>query len=174
MKILFATLLSLMFAGSALASDAEIEWVEPDNFTDIKPAYLDTDDNEYRENLFNRFEGYVERIAGRYLEEGNTLKIQVHDWDMAGQVLTQITERTGRERVRHIMDNEFPTMTISYQLVDADGNVHQEAEDVQLEGRAIHTEGRSDFPHVNRRDRELIGSEIKMFNRWFKENFIES
>lgn len=172
MKILYTTLLSVLFVGSAVAAEVEVDWVEPDKFTDVEPEYLDAD-NEYRQNLFDRVEHYLERMAGRYVEEGNTLRIQIHDWDMAGQVMTQNEAGTGRERERNIMDNDYPRMTISYQLVDSDGNVHEEGSEVELEGRAIRTEGRADFPRLNRRDRELIGPEIKMLNRWFKENFIE-
>lgn len=173
MKIFFATLVSLMFASSAWAGNVEVEWVDADSYTDIEPEYLD-DAGEFRENLFDRLEGYLERLSERHLEEGTTLKIAVHDWDMAGRIQRQTGAEKGGQPKRHVMDNEYPTMRISYQLVNADGEVHSEGEDVEISGRAIRTEGRSEFPRLNRRDRQMIGQEARMFNRWFKENFIES
>jgi hypothetical protein len=147
--------------------------VEPDSFTDIEPEYLD-DGNDDRENLFSRFEDYMARLSDRHLGDDETLKIQVHDWDMAGRLMTQTGVEDGGQRKRHVLANEFPTMQISYQLVNGEGEVISEGNEIELSGRAIRTEGRADFPRVNRRDRELLGPEIKMLNRWFKENFIES
>lgn len=173
MKILWATFISLAFVNLAWAADVEIEWIEPDNYTDIEPEYLD-DSGGYRDNLFSRFEDYLGRLSDRYLNDEATLKLKVHDWNMAGRVVTQTGADEGGQPKRRVLDNEYPMMQISYQLINSENETLREGENVELRGRAIRTEGRADFPSVNRRDRELIGPEIKMLNRWFKENFIES
>ncbi|MGX5914601.1 DUF3016 domain-containing protein [Aliidiomarina sp. Khilg15.8] len=173
MKILFVTMVSLAFAGSAWAGDVEVEWIDADSYSDIEPEYLD-DGGDFRDNLFDRFEGYMERLGKRHLDDDVTLKIQVHDWDMAGRVQTQTGAEEGGQPKRYVMDNEYPTMRISYQLLNASGEVQSEGDDIEISGRAIRTEGRSDFPRLSRRDREMIGQEARMFNRWFKEKFIDS
>lgn len=156
----------------AYSAEVKVEWVEPDQYTDIKSPFLDGD-GQYSAVRFERIERHIQRLAEMHLAEDARLTIHVHDLNLAGRIQAQVGE-SNQDFTRRALPNEFPKMVLSYQLIDAQGQVTREGEHVSLEGRAIRSEGRSQFPHVSRRDRELIGQEIRMLNQWFKATFIDA
>lgn len=172
MKRYLLLLCALFWAHTGLAAEqVTVEWKNPSEYSDAKVDHLDPDNTSLNIRL-RRIDRHLNRLAGMHFKQGEQLNIVVADYNMAGvqQVETGPGNRSAYTRSQ--FSNDFPRMTLSYTLKDKNGNVLKEAEDIEISGRAIRTEGISNFPTVSRRDRETIGSEIKMLNRWFKETFL--
>jgi len=158
-------------AASTEQQYAQITWHEPENYTDVRPSYLDTGD-QFQEIYFSRLERHIRRLSEMHFPEGYLLRLKVTDLDMGGEMQAGFGPDQ-QEQVRRRMPNDQPSMKFDFELLDEHGEVVKEGRNVEIEGRNIRTEGRSQFPNLSRRDRSLIGLEARMINRWFKETFLD-
>lgn len=170
LKLLFIP--ALLWAYTTVAAELTVEWHKPDQYTDVKTAYVDRD-NDSLHIIFGRIEQHLQSLADMHFTQGQVLHIRVTDYDMAGALVPQAAPNGREPLVRQKLMNDFPKMVLSYTLTGADGKVLKEGTDVTVEGRALRTEGRSLFPRISRRDEETIGAELTMLNRWFKETFLD-
>ncbi|WP_194756165.1 DUF3016 domain-containing protein [Aliidiomarina indica] len=168
----FGILLGLvfLFSTSAMAATVEVNWKNPDKFTDVEASYVSPGD-EFIELYFARLERHFQRLATMHLPTDYTLEIEVTDIDRAGRV--EARPGAERDRARVVMGNEVPEMVLSYRLLNSAGEVVSSAPEATIKGSVIRTEGRSRFPILNRNDRGAIGPEARMINLWFLATFID-
>ena len=74
---------ALLGSANAFAAEVEVQWQEPEKFTDIRPAN-DTR-AAYRERVMKKFAGFFQELSTS-LPEGYTWQVSVSDIDLAGDV----------------------------------------------------------------------------------------
>lgn len=107
----------LLAAAPASAAEVEINWHEPDRFSDLE------EDGYYDEDLFRRFSReirqVVEREADDLLPPDATLRIRFRDVDLAGEYEFW---RVETQDVRIMRDIYPPRLKFEYTVLDARGN----------------------------------------------------
>jgi hypothetical protein len=100
------------FSIIANAATVEIEWFEPEKYTDIRHGNYHK--KNFQENIFKQLEKHVSKLSSKKLPEHQILKLSVTNVDLAGDV------RFGNiDRVRIVKHHFPPRLTFSYQLIDA-------------------------------------------------------
>jgi len=160
MKTLTTTLLALFtivsFQNVAFAATSEVTWTDYEKYRDIRPG--NENRKSFRERTFKNFEKHFAKLAEN-LPEGQVLKIDVTDVDLAGDTLAG-----GIDRLRIVKDIYFPKMNFSYQLVNADGSAIVAAE-VELKDMSFMRT--SSLKYRN----DSLGYEKKMLDDWFFKAF---
>ena len=151
-------LAAVSMSNIAWSATAEVEWVEPKKYRDIRSG------NENRQHFQNR----VTKQLGEHfselaeqLPEGQTLKIKVTDVDLAGDVVFG-----GINQIRIIKHIFSPRIEFSYQLLD---NENQEivASQINLRDRGF-LDGYVKLKYRNR----SLGYEKQMLDDWFSDTFM--
>lgn len=106
-------------ADSALSGPVSVEFVNPEKFTDIKVGMLRTNvDNNAHLNGLRR---HLEREAAGYLQPGQSLRIEVTDIDLAGDIRPH--SNPALLDIRTVSNVYPPRMNLNYTLTDASGAV---------------------------------------------------
>jgi len=159
MRMLTTTLFTIVsLQNVAYAATAEVTWTDYEKYRDIYPSNNESR-KYFRERTFKNFEKYFAKLAEN-LPEGQTLKIEVTDVDLAGDARFS----GGPNRLRIVKEIYFPRIDFSYQLVNADGS-EVVAEKVEL--RDMNFMMRS---HLKYRS-DSLGYEKKMLDEWFNKTF---
>lgn len=160
MRILTTSLLALftvvLLQNVAYAATSEVTWTDPDKYRDINPGEYNR--KKFRENTFYNFEKHFTKLAEK-LPEGQVLKIEVTDVDLAGD-----THAAGINRTRIVKDIYFPRMDFSYQLVNADGS------EILADKVSINDMGFMVGNNLKYRN-DALGYEKKMLDEWFNKTF---
>ena len=98
----------------------DVVFFEPQNFTDVRDSSLG-DSESARSATLGELRTYVTKQANRFLTPGQQLKITVTDVDLAGEFEPWRGAQWGDVRV--VKDIYPPRATLSFQLIDADGQV---------------------------------------------------
>ena len=143
-------------ASPAAAADVEVKFVEPDTFADVGRSHSD------RERAMKALAEHLHEL-GRSLPPGQTLRIEVTDVDLAGEIDPFIWRGGGEVRVLRGRA-DWPRLSLRYSL-QADGGTLKAGE-VQL----------SDLSYMFsmlRHDRaaDELAYEKRMVRRWFNETF---
>lgn len=156
--ILMVTLLTISFllSPNAFAASSEVTWTDYKSYRDINEG--NENRKSFRERTFKGFEKHFAKLAAT-LPEGQTLKIDVTDVDLAGD-----TNAGGINRMRIVKQIYSPRMNFSYQLLDADGKVIQ-SDDVVV--KDMNFMSGSSLKYRNK----SLGYEKKMLDDWFEETF---
>lgn len=158
-SLLLVTMLSIVtVAPNAMAADSEVKWSNPDKYRDIYPG--EESRKKFRAKTFAKFEQHFAKLAAK-LPEGQTLKVDVTNVDLAGDV-----HHGSIDQIRIVKDIHFPKLSFSYQLVDKNNQVIKES-DVKLKDMNF-LQNRS-LKYRN----DFLGYEKKMLDKWFKESFME-
>lgn len=152
-----ALMMPLSMPLAAQTAQLNIEFLQPDRFTDIEPAGGNRPEFQQRtlNGISEIFTELVQTLPG-----DQVLQVTVTDVNLAGRV-GYLQHNGYMERMR--MLGERPTMKLDYTLLDAEGNVLREGEEyLRGSSRATHLVRRT-----NRLDQQL-GQEKEMIERWFK------
>jgi len=154
---------AVVFSPLSYAAKTEIKWTNPDKYRDIRAG--DENRKAFRKRVFTTFEKHFAKLAKK-LPAKQTLKINITNVDLAGDV----DIGSSINRIRILTDLYFPSMTFSYQLLDADNNIIKSAE-VNLKdmGYLYHNNlryGNGSFGY----DKKMIAG---WFNKTFKDDFIK-
>ena len=164
MRIL-VTIFSLMFvsASSLAKGEVEINWQNPEKYSDVRPTNASR--VKYRERVFNQLDEYFTELAAD-LPDGQILKVNVSNLDLAGQVWPASFVGFGHSGsdIRLIKSIDIPRMRFSYQLLDQAGMVQKEAE-VNLKDMSFQDRHNSFF------DSESLRYEKNMLKQWFYKEF---
>ena len=159
-SILMVTLLTsaLLMAPGAFAASSDVTWTDYKSYRDIDAG--NENRKSFRERIFKDFEKHFAKLAAT-LPEGQVLKIDVTDVDLAGD-----THAAGINRTRIVKQIYMPRMNFSYQLLDGDGKVIQADEVVVkdmnfMSGNSLKYRNKS------------LGYEKKMLDDWFDKTFKE-
>jgi len=141
--------LALYAAGSAQAAGkVELNWVEPEKFSDVGFGNAD------RQAALQALGAHIARL-GQQLPDGQTLKIQVTDLNLAGE-----KKFTPSRDVRVLRGRaDWPTMQLSYALL-ADGR-ELKAGQARL----------ADMNYLFTTRNDEYGYEKRMIDNWFRAEF---
>lgn len=151
----------LALSAPASAGEAQVEWKNPEKYTDIRSG------TQSAESMRNRI---AESLGGEFsdlaaqLPPGFRLTVTVTDLDLAGEV-DPIPTRQMRG-IRVLKDVYFPRMTFDYRLTDAGGAVRLGQTAVVLKDMqylSASRTARSDDPFY---------SERKMIRDWFNKRVL--
>ena len=153
-----AKLLTLLVLGSftlgvpAYAGMASVEWTNPEDFRDIRPA--NESRKRFQERTLKELTKYFNKLAGK-LPEGYELKLNITDLDLAGNV-----EFGRTQQIRIVRQIHFPRIAFEYQLFDQDKQALS-AEKIDLKDM--------NFLHNIRTKTttESLGYEKHMIKEWF-------
>ncbi|MBU2925055.1 DUF3016 domain-containing protein [Colwellia sp. 1_MG-2023] len=154
--ILFSLFITLSSSGFAYAATSEVTWTNYEKYRDIRPS--NGSRKHFRESTFYNLEKHIAKLAEK-LPEGQVLKIDVTDVDLAGDTMAG-----GIDQIRIVKDIYFPRINFSYQLVSTDGNVIESAE-VILKDMSFLMGSRLRYRN------ESLGYEKNMLDEWFLETF---
>ena len=159
-RVLSGALFSLLVTSlQGFAATSEVKWTNPDDYRDIRPG--ESHRKHFRDRTFNTLEKHFSQLAEK-LPEGQTLKIDVSNVDLAGDV-----NYGGLKRFRIIKEIYFPKMSFSYQVVDMK-NFEISAGEVDLKDMSF-------MRNTGLRYRnKSLGYEMKMLDDWFKDTFEKS
>lgn len=129
-KILFVAICALAVNGALRAAETakpatsrvEVTFVQAENFTDCKDEYSDS--GRAREHILAEIQGVFEKLAPRYVTEGQRLEIKVTNIDLAGDF--EPWRSLGHHDIRYMRDIYPPRMELEFRLIDADGRVIRE------------------------------------------------
>lgn len=157
-----ALALPLTLSAAAHSAELNLEFHEPERFTDIEPG---TESRErFRQRTLDGLEEVFAELA-ETLPDDQVLNIRVTDVNLSGYV-DQIQRDGGLQQLRVVRQSQTPTMNLEYSLVDADGNILQEGEE-RLRGRGVAEQIR----RGSRADSEMLRQEREMITRWFNRTF---
>lgn len=167
MNTLTTTLIALFTLVSlqsvAYSATSEVTWKDHKKYRDIREG--NNNRKSFRERTFKSFEEHFSKLAEK-LPEGQVLKIEVTDVDLAGDTLVG-----GIDRMRIVKDIYSPRMNFSYQLVNADGSVVV-TDKIVLKDMNFMRSTRLKYRN------DSLGYEKKMLDDWFsdvfKEHFVEN
>lgn len=122
-KLILAGLLALAPL-SGVCATATAEFENPEEFTDFSVSGMT--EQKSLKVFQDELEPALERIAEKYLSDGETLVITFTDIDMAGDI--QPWRNRNNADIRYIEAIYPPRLKFTYVLTDADGNVVKEGD----------------------------------------------
>lgn len=164
-RTFISLLLGFSVITTASAATVEVDWHEPSSYRDIRPA--EEPQERFQNRVFEHLSAYFETLAAR-LPESQKLQITVTDLDLAGEVYPENINNS-LHMVRVVRSSDFPSITLSYTLTDANGTVLQEGEE-RLRGRDLPGQGRTSMRGRNTQQ-EALPYERAMLDRWFRFRF---
>jgi hypothetical protein len=126
-RILLLTLLGLAPALTSQAAEtrtiarAEVNFFEPQKFTDVRDSYMGDHD---RTTYLEQIRDHLLEQAKYYVPEGHRLSVTFTDIDMAGDFEPWRGARW--DDIRIVKDMYPPRVTLAFRLTDAAGNVVKE------------------------------------------------
>lgn len=145
---------ALLFAPMTMAATVEMTWTEPGKYRDIKSG--EQSRKHFEKRVFKNITEHFEKLAEN-LPEGYTLKIDVTDIDLAGDV-----NIGGIRRIRIVKDLYFPRMKFSYELVGTDSQVVA-SDEVNVKDMSFMHSSRLKY------ENKSFGYEKKMLDEWFDD-----
>ena len=113
--------LSVDAASTRTIARAEVNFFEPEKFTDVRDSYMgDYDRTTYLDSIRE----HVLEQAKYYVPEGHKLSVTFTDIDMAGDFEPWRGPRF--DDIRIVKDIYPPRIALAYRLTDAEGNVVKE------------------------------------------------
>ncbi|MDU0353892.1 DUF3016 domain-containing protein [Paraglaciecola aquimarina] len=162
--LFIAYCIALAFAPKALAqSDVEVNWDNPAEYRDVRPA--NGSKQKFMQSTFTNIDKYIVKLA-KALPKDHKLVLTVNDLDLAGQVWPASFAGIGRSmsEIRVVKSVDIPSMAFSYQLLDQDGAVVQQAE-VKLKDMLFMQRAHSRFHN------DSLRYEKNMLKQWFDQEF---
>jgi opacity protein-like surface antigen len=144
----------------AQAATVEVSWNDPQGFRDIRTT--NGGQQRFQASVMSELEQQFQHEAAARLQEGQVLTIAVDDIDLAGEIEYFYTNYPFGLRV--IRNVDFPQMTLSYELRDADGKLVKSG-----------TEKLADlgfrFSTLTQVDRSALRYEKQMIKEWAQQSF---
>lgn len=160
LKRVFALLLSCFIRLDSLAAETKIDWLEPENYTDIDPS--NESRRVFKERVFEQFETIFSELA-QALPEDVTWHIQVTDVDLAGLVIPNTNTGLGipNRDIRLIRQEDLPRMSFNYTITGPDNTIVIE-DKVSIKQLSYLDQ------HVRRANKSSFQHEQNMLERWFE------
>jgi len=137
------------------AGTVEVSWVQPETYSDAGRSVVD------RERTMKSLGEYLTQL-GRQLPDGQTLKLEVLDVDLAGEI-----EPMGWHDVRILRGRaDWPHMTVRYTLQG--GGQTLKAGEAQLSDMNYFA-----FQHGLGKYGSELAHEKRMIAQWFSDNFAD-
>lgn len=128
-RLIITAVFGLAAVGAICAGDApkpapraEVAFVHPENFTDVKDDMIGTEKG--RDATLGLLREYLVSRSGHYVPEGQLLTVTVTDVDLAGEF--EPWHGGNSQDIRIVKDIYAPKIDLSFKLADASGKVLQE------------------------------------------------
>ncbi len=152
-RIVSAVALAVSMLPAVAAGTVEVSWLQPERYSDAGRSVVD------RERTMKSLGEYFTRL-GRQLPDGQTLKVEVLDVDLAGEI-----EPHGWNEVRILRGRaDWPRMTVRYTLQA--GGQTLKAGEARLADMNYFV-----FPHGLGVHGTDLAYEKRMIGQWFGDNF---
>ncbi|MDP1650531.1 MAG: DUF3016 domain-containing protein [Rubrivivax sp.] len=152
-RIVSAVALAVSVLPAAASGTVEVSWLQPERYSDAGRSVAD------RERTMKSLGEYFTQL-GRQLPDRQTLKLEVLDVDLAGEV-----EPYGWHEVRILRGRaDWPRMTLRYTLQDGEQTL--KADEAQLSDMNYFA-----FQHGLGMHGADLAYEKRMIGQWFGENF---
>ena len=144
-QLLFISLLSLIFVSATpvLAGSVNVEWHEPEKYTDVRAA---TGSREaFRQRVFKQLDKHFEKMANEVLPQELSLKIKVINLNLAGDVRYNYSAHRDIRLVKRIY---WPSIEFEYQLLDNNNVIKSEViklKDLSFMDRTSKVRSRSSY-----------------------------
>lgn len=123
-KLSILTITMLLPLAYTQAGQIDAEFTDVDRYTDFSVNGLS---EEKTLSIFKaELKSELERLAKKYLKEGQVLTLNFTDIDMAGDI--QPWRNRYNADIRYVEDIYRPRLEFTYSLADAEGNVLDEGE----------------------------------------------
>ncbi len=152
-------ILSLFLSTTVFAASLEINWIEPDKYRDIDPG--NSSKKRFHKRVFESLENQFKKQAIK-LPENYKMKISVTDVDLAGDI-----RYATAESIRIVKDLYFPSMHLSYELLDKE-QMSLAAAEIEIKDM-----GFLQGTHSASRKNDFLYYEGKMIEDWFNKTFAE-
>lgn len=165
MKRLYATLLgAASFAAlTAQAASVDVQWQDPREYRDIEAVNMSQ--QRFEQRVIRELTRQFEETAARLLPASQTLQVNVHDVDLAGDIEYFFHTDPSLQEMRVIRDLYFPRLDFSYELRGEDGGVIASGE-AEAEDRTFY------YMAEYMRDDPLY-FEKRLIEKWFYRAFPE-
>lgn len=160
--LLIASVAAAAALPAAAAGSVEVTYIEPQNFADTGRNALD------REQTLKLMSEYLQSLGAK-LPQGQTLRLEVTDLDLAG-IVEPFGWRSGGigNEVRVMRGRaDWPHMNLRYTLV-ADGRVLKTGAAKLADMNYMHSLHGREQAHSN----DALAYEKNMVRRWFDETFV--
>ena len=162
-KIILTGLAALGLMGETLhAATVQIEWSDPAKFRDIE-AGTNTNQKRFEAQVVKELGEYFAAAAGSHLATDQTLRLNIEDLDLAGDVEYFFTHFDNRG-IRVIRDVYIPSIKFTYELLDHNGATIQAGKE-NLKDIGFHYSG------LNPVNNAPLDYEKRLIEYWFKETF---
>jgi len=108
-------LMIVMFSTSAQAGKVEVNWHEPDEYTDIRST--NGGSKAFRKNVFKQLEKHWQKMAEEKLPTDMTLKVKVTNLNLAGDVRYSFSMG---HQIRLVKSLYWPSIEFEYTLMQGD------------------------------------------------------
>lgn len=156
-KLTITLIAAALFPVAQAAGTVEVRFIEPARYSDAGRGELEI------ERTTQDLERFIRRL-GRRLPDGQSLRIDVLDVDLAGELRPLFR---GRDDVRLMRGGaDWPRMTLRYTLTGADGRTLQSGEE---------TISDMNYQRSNLRvrvDSDPLAYDHRLLERWFDERFV--
>jgi hypothetical protein len=125
---ILAAIIGLGASGAAWAADdatdstVQVTLENPENFTDVRDAFVSSDKGKTAN--IDQIREYVQKEAAKYVPAGYKLAVTITNIDLAGDF--EPWGQAGSEDVRIVKDIYPPRIDLSYKLTDSAGSVVKE------------------------------------------------
>jgi hypothetical protein len=140
-------------AGAAQAGTVSVSFSDPNRFSDVGVNRWEQDAN------VKTLASYIESLGPRYLPANQSLKIDLVDVDLAGEV--RPTRRRPDLRIAR-GQADWPKVTVRYTL-ESNGHVLRQGEETISDLDYQH--------HANPQPSDPLYAEKRMLDQWFRERF---
>ncbi len=147
----------VILSPTVLASTIEVSFTQPDKYSD---AHLNRDYGRGADDfVLKDLKAHIEKLAKRYLQPGQTLKMEIRDIDLAGQFEPW---RVNFQDVRFMREVTWPRIKLHYSL-EQDGKTLV-SRDVTVIDQSYLQHGNSYFSS------DRLRYEKTMLDDWFRWN----
>lgn len=96
----------------------QITWIAPEKYRDVASA--NTNKRKFQQRVIDDLEKYFHKEVPKFLNQHETIEVNVHDLDLAGDVRPMMSHGSDMRVVKSIYP---PMIDIEYSIKDKDGKV---------------------------------------------------
>lgn len=159
-RLLSGAAVAAVLSGSAFAA-VDVTFVEPEHYRDLKRNDTTTTQRE-RDRIMDRLRAHIEKLGDKYLAEGETLKIEVLDIDLAGRYEPFLR---GNQDGRIATRVDWPSIELRYVLTDGGQEVLSGEERIADLAYLDHAGYRS--------NNDTLKYEKAMLSDWFQDRIAQ-
>ena len=141
------------------AGESAVKWHDFKDYRDVRAS--NQTKASYHKQITKQFEKHFSKLAEQ-LPKDYKLNVEITDVDLAGDV-----RFSGTSEIRVVEPIFFPRINLNYSLVNKEGDVISEANDVELKDMGF-------MDRIRRGREESFDHEERLLTQWFGEQVLTS